>query len=178
MTKKRKSKPPSTTGLPDHPAVLQQRIRQLESTRGQGLEALLTRFPDARRLLERLAELAWLAEPQKAHPVQVVRRSRGHGTGDGIALLGDHIATPGYAVASRRDQGRLGAAVAKVKACADDLERIASPENTRPKDLRPRCGSTQCPQPNLRQPAGIRFCGYCGREMRPEAATAQASGDR
>ena len=92
-------------------------------------------------------------------------RKRGHGGHDGITVLGDHIAVPGYAVGSRADQGRLGAALSEVKRCADKVAGIADPTEHQATDTRVRCGASACPGKNKRQPADVRFCAYCGRDL-------------
>lgn len=145
-----------------HIIVLQREINRLRVTRGSGLELLLNRFPDTRHLLETLAALDDLASPLKGQPVAVVGRASGGG--DGIVAVGDHILTPGYASSTSRDRGRLTIALTKIRACADQLDRLLDP-NEVSTDTRPRCRARDCPSPNVRQPVGIRYCGFCGRAM-------------
>lgn len=155
-----------------HPLALQSEIERLKDSHDNShLQALLSRFPDLRTIIEQLAELSRRAEPLKGANIEVVARSRGHGLGDGIVVLGnddDHgyqPTMPAYAVASSRDRGKLGAAVAEVGRCANQLKTIASPGSKKRRDDRPRCGRKGCSGQWIRQTHGIRFCGYCAREM-------------
>ena len=148
-----------------HTLALQAEIVRLTHTQPGGVSALVRHHKHLRRLIEDLAELSYRADPLKASSVQVVARSRGHHLSDGIVLLGDHIATPGYAVSVKKDQGRLGAAMDKVKTCANQVAEILQPR-TALRDVRPRCGSRACDGRNVRQPVGIKLCGFCGRDMR------------
>lgn len=148
-----------------HTAVLQAEIDRLRSTAtgdDGGWWHLLDAYPSLRRVGEVLTELEYRADPQKASAVQVVQRSRGHGFGDGIVVLGDHKALPGYAVAAARDSGRLGAAVAKVNELARQLENHVNPAAGSEKDLRRRCGRSKCPGKNRRQAPEQTHCGFCG----------------
>ena len=151
-----------------HVAALRAEIVRLQNTQGDGLTQLLRRFPDVRRLIENLALLADRAQPMKGRGTEAVSRSRGHNLGDGIVALGNHVVTPGYAVASKKDEGRLGAALAAVKVCDEQVDRIVDPKSPPRRDDRPRCGSRACDGRNVRQPVGISLCGFCGRDMTRE----------
>ena len=145
-----------------HLTVLQREIERLNSTRGPGLEGLLARFPDLRRLLENVAVLADRADPLKGSQVAVTARSRGHGHSDGIVVLGEHIARPGYSVSVKPDEGVLGAAISAVAHARRTVERLVDPEEGRPApDPRPRCGRSACRGRNTRQPVGVSVCGFC-----------------
>ncbi len=148
-----------------HVAALQAEIVRLQNTQGDGLTQLLRRFGDVRRLVENVALLADRAHPMKGGGVEAVSRSRGHNLSDGIVALGDHVVTPGYAVATKKDEGRLGAALAAVKVCGDLVDRIVDPKSPPRRDDRPRCGVSGCEGRNVRQPVGISLCGFCGRDM-------------
>ena len=154
----------------DHVAVLQTEITRLRNTQGDRLTQLLRRFTDARRLIENLALLVDRAQPMKGGGTEAVRRSRGHNLSDGIVALGDHVVTPGYAVSSKKDEGRLGAALAAVKVCGDQVDRIVDPKSPPRRDDRPRCGARACDGRNVRQPVGIKVCGFCGRDMDTDGA--------
>ena len=148
-----------------HVVALQAEIIRLQNTQGDHLTRLLRRFGDARRLIENLALLADRAHPMKGGGVEAVSRSRGHNLSDGIVTLGKHVVTPGYAVATKKDEGRLGAALAAVKVCDDQVNRIVDPKSPPRRDDRPRCGARACDGKNVRQPVGIKLCGFCGRDM-------------
>lgn len=160
-------------------SVLQHRISVLEDTRGPGLQDLLSRYPEARRLLEILADLTRRAAPLKGASVEVVARSRGHGLGDGIVVTGSEsdpkgtrqIARPGYAMATKSAEGDLGAARGIVKGALRSLEKLADPNLRRVKDTQ-RCQRSGCVGGNRRQPIELRFCGYCGRSFLEEAESA------
>ena len=160
-----------------HPRALQEEIERLGSSREGPWQDLLDRFPDARTLLEQFAVLADRAEPLKAAAITVTARSRGHGLGDGIVTLGDHIALPSYAASTKQDEGRLRAAVAGVRDCASRLERMLDPEEQPAPDPRPRCGRRSCSGRNVRQPVNIRWCGFCGRSMREDGTEALPASD-
>ena len=149
-----------------HTLILQAEIVRLNQTSTDGVSDLVRRYPHVRRLVENLATLVFRADPLKAASTQIVARSRSHNLGDGIVELGDHMLTPGYAVSTRRDQGRLGAAMAKVKICADQVDQILDPHTVPPVDTRPRCGARACDSRSVRQPVGVKMCGFCGRDMR------------
>ena len=149
----------------DHVVVLQVEITRLLNTQGDRLTQLLRRFGVVRGLVENVALLVDRAHPMKGGGVEAVGRSRGHNLGDGIVALGDHVVTPGYAVATKRDEGRLGAALAAVKICGDQVDRIVDPKSPPRRDDRPRCGVSGCEGRNVRQPVGISLCGFCGRDM-------------
>lgn len=149
-----------------HTLILQAEIVRLNQTTIDGVSNLVRRYPHLRRLVENLATLSFRADPLKAASGMVVHRSRSHNLSDGIVELGDHVLTPGYAVSTRRDQGRLGAAMAKVKICADQVDKILDPHTKRPPDTRPRCLSRACKDRDIRQDHGSAFCRFCGRDMR------------
>ena len=149
-----------------HTLSLQAEIVRLNQTTPDGISALIRGYPHLRRLIENLATLVMRADPLKAASTQIVARSRSHNLGDGIVALGDHLVTPGYAASTRRDQGRLGSAMAKVKVCADQLDKILDPHTEPRRDDRPRCGSRACGGRNVRQPVGVSLCGFCGRDMK------------
>jgi hypothetical protein len=149
-----------------HVAALQAEIVRLQNTQGDGLTQLLRRFDHARRLIENLALLADRAHPMKGGGIEAVSRSRGHNLSDGIVTLGKHVVTPGYAVSTKKDEGRLGAALAAVKVCGEQVDRIVDPKSPPRRDDRPRCGVRACDGKNVRQPVGIKLCGFCGRDMR------------
>ncbi len=152
-----------------HTLVLQAEIVRLNQTQPDGVSVLVRHHPHLRRLIENLATLTFRADPLKAIPTQVVGRSRGHNLSDGIVTLGDHVVTPGYAVSTKKDEGRLGAAIAKVKVCADEVDKILDPHTKRPRDTRPKCGSRACTSRDTRQDHGSAFCKFCGRDMRVSA---------
>jgi hypothetical protein len=79
-------------------------------------------------------------------------------------VVGDHLATPGYAVSTRSDRGRLRAAEREIAKCADDVARIVTGQ-PKPKERRPRCNRRSCDKPDIRQPVGVRVCGFCGLPM-------------
>lgn len=151
--------------------ALQSEIERLRSYHPEGAWRAL-RHGHVQRLFRLVSELDNRAEPLKGANVEVTARSRSHGLGDGIVVLGDEHndvgyqpAVPGYAVSSYADSGRLGAALAQVKAAADKIEDIADTKHTRKPKPGRRCGSRKCPKPNVRQPVDNKFCGYCGREF-------------
>ena len=148
-----------------HVVALQSEIVRLQNTQGDRLTQLLRRFGDARRLIENLALLVDRAHPMKGGGSEAVSRSRGHNLSDGIVALGNHVVTPGYAVSTKKDEGRLGAALAAVKVCDEQVNRITDPNSPPRRDDRPRCGSRACDGRNVRQPVGIQMCGFCGRDM-------------
>ena len=153
-----------------HVVALQAEIVRLQNTQGDRLTRLLRRFGDVRRLIENLALLADRAEPMKGGRSEAVNRSRGHNLSDGIVALGAHIVIPGYAVSTKKDEGRLGAALAAVKGCEEQVSRIVDPTSPPRRDDRPRCGSRACDGRNVRQPVGIKLCGFCGRDMTSKEA--------
>lgn len=159
MSKKKPKKDPDAAAL----RAEVRRLRRLVEP-GGGVGKLL-RYSDFRRLTGLLLELDDLAAPLRAQDVEAVLRKRHHGGHDGIAVLGEHVATPGYAVGARRDAGRLGAALAKVKACADEVARIADPEKAGGPAPAIRCGARACPGKNARQRSDITYCGFCGRNL-------------
>ena len=152
-----------------HTLVLQAEIVRLNQTQPDGVSVLVRHHPHLRRLIENLATLTFRADPLKAASGMVVYRSRSHNLDDGIVALGDHLVTPGYAVSTKKDQGRLGAAIAKVKVCADEVDKILDPHTKQPRDDRPRCGSRACTNRDIKQPVGVKMCGFCGRDMRVSA---------
>jgi hypothetical protein len=124
---------------------------------------------------ESLAVLAFRADPLKGSSLSVVtrhhRRRMGPEEATGIVALGEHRVVADYAVGTVRDQGRLGAAVGIIATASRKLQGLLDPGEERPEaDPRPRCGRRKCPQPNVRQPVGIRFCAYCGRDLQGVAA--------
>jgi hypothetical protein len=149
-----------------HVTTLQTEIVRLQTIQGDPLTMLLRQYPPLRRLIENVALAADRAQPMKAAGSQVVARSRGHNQSDGIVIVGERLATPGYAVATMSDRGRLGAVLAAVSRCGEQVDRILDPSAPKRRDDRPRCGSRACDKRNVRQPVGIRVCGFCGRDMR------------
>ena len=149
-----------------HTLSLQAEIVRLNQTTPDGISALVRGYPHLRRLIENLATLVMRADPLKAASTQIVARSRSHNLGDGIVALGDHLVTPGYAASTLSDRGRLQAADRAIAKCANDVERIVTGEpKPKPKDLRPRCNRRSCNQRGVRQPIGVRLCGFCGLPM-------------
>ncbi len=149
-----------------HTLILQAEIVRLKQTRPGTLSVLVRHHDHLRRLIESLATLSFRADPLKAASGMVVHRSRSHNLSDGIVTLGDHLVTPGYAVSTKADKGRLGAAMKKVKKCADEVDKILDPHTKRPPDTRPRCLSRACKDRDTRQDHGSAFCRFCGRDMR------------
>lgn len=144
-----------------HPLALQQRIAELEATQPD----VFRRIPALARIAAVLTELEGRAQPMKGASTEVTPRGRSHNVGDGIVAMSDHMLRPGYAVSSAKDWGLFGAVVSKVNRTAVEVEKLADPDYRPVPDERPRCGSSQCPQPNRRQPVGSKFCAYCGRQM-------------
>ena len=164
----RPARPGQTVCTEDHHlTVLQREIQRLNSTRGPGLEGLLARFPELRHLLENIAALADRADPLKASQTAVTARSRGHGQDDGIVVLGEHIARPGYSASVKSDEGVLGAALSMVADAVRKTNRMLDPSESGGKgsDPRPRCGRSACHGRNTRQPVGIKWCGFCALPM-------------
>lgn len=159
-----------------HLTVLQHEIARLQSTQGSPFEGLLARFPDVRRLLENLAELADRAHPLKGSQIAVTARSRGHGQSDGIVVLGDHIARPGYSASVKRDEGALGAAVAVIVGARVKLDRMLDPHEDGGKDPRPRCGRSACSGRNVRQPVNAKVCCFCALPLSERASESSESG--
>ncbi len=147
-----------------HTLILQAEIVRLQNIEHDGVSGLVHQYPHLRRLVENLATLSYRADPLKAASTQIVRRSRGHNLDDGITVVGDHLATPGYAVSARSDRGRLRAAEREIAKCADDVARIVTGQ-PKPKELRPRCNRRSCDKRDTRQPVGVRICGFCGLPM-------------
>lgn len=148
-----------------HTAALQRKIEEQKAA----LE-LTWLPPEAARLLAYLKILVFNADPKRAAQIQVTARSRGHGLTDGISLIGEDMLTPGYAVSSYRDRGRLGAAEKKIRDLADDLGFMAGVHQLsglKKKDQ--RCGRDTCPGQWLRQRHDALFCSDCGRPFKAAA---------
>ncbi len=152
-----------------HTLILQAEIERLGQTEPGTMSALVRHHPHLRRLIENLATLSFRADPLKAASGMVVYRSRGHNLDDGIVAVGDDLLIPGYAVSVKRDQGRLGEAMKKVKKCADEVDKILDPHTKRSRDTRPRCLSRACKDRDTRQDHGSAYCRFCGRDMRVSA---------
>ncbi len=147
-----------------HTLILQAELVRLQNIELDGVALLVHQYPHLRRLVENLATLSFRADPLKAASTQIVARSRSNNLDDGIAVVGDHLATPGYAVSTRSDRGRLRAAEREIAKCADDVARIVTGQ-PKPKERRPRCNHRSCDKRDIRQPVGVRVCGFCGLPM-------------
>lgn len=67
---------------------------------------------------------------------------------------------------SSASNGRLGAALANVKSCADDIGHLADGAPGKgPAPSVAHCGDDECPRPGRAQKADAVFCGWCGSLM-------------
>jgi hypothetical protein len=69
-------------------------------------------------------------------------------------------------VSVKEDEGRWGAAIAKVRSLDRELAGLLDPHQPKKKDLRITCG--ECPDRYERwkkQPPDSRWCRYCGRSF-------------
>lgn len=152
----------------NHPHVqaLQQEIDRLKSTQGSGFQSLM-RFPEFRRLAELLATASFRAEPSKGGSMALANGGGrlGPADSDGIAVLGDFIATPGYGLPVRWDRRLLAESLHRISETVKDIEQILDPHTPRPKDTSQRCGLSACRGRNRRQPFDAEFCAFCSREF-------------
>lgn len=66
---------------------------------------------------------------------------------------------------SASTNGRLGAALARVKEAADQIEEIAHVRPPKPKGDVAHCGRDECPKRDRAQRPDVTYCGYCGNLM-------------
>lgn len=150
----------------NHPHVLslQQEIDRLKSTQGAGFQTLMG-VPEFRRLAELLATAQFRAEPSKGGSMALANGGGklGPGESDGIAVLGNHIVTPGYSVPQRPDRAVLAQTLRLISECGSDVAGRLDSHAVKPKDTSVRCGLSKCRGRNRRQPFDSEYCAFCGR---------------
>lgn len=147
-----------------HVASLQQALVSAQSVQGPGFMSLM-RVPEFRRLAELLATAQFRAEVSKGGSMALANGGGklGPSDSDGIAVLGEWIATPGYGVPQRPDRAILAETQRLIRQTGDDIAGLLDSHAPRKQDTSIRCGLTACQGRNRRQPFDSQFCRFCGR---------------
>lgn len=147
-----------------HPLILQAEIERLRSTRDGEWQALLDACEPLRDCAEKLQTLRFRAQVGKSASVAQIG---GYGFSDGTVDYGTTVLHSPSHVSVKEDEGRWGAAIAKVRSLDRELAGLLDPHQPKKKDLRVTCGDKKCaPEHRWRkQPVDSRFCRWCGRSF-------------